>query len=220
MLLNCGVGEDSRVPWTANRSNQFILKGISPEYSLEGLMLKLKLQHFGHLMQRTDSFTLMLRKIEGGRRGWQEDEMAEWLITDSMNMGLGGLQELVMDREAWCTAVHGITKSQPRLSIWTEGVQHDLIYRKVTTAKRLVNIHHPTVTNFFLVMKTFKIYSLSSFQIHSTLLTIVTMLYIISPELTYHITGSLYLLTTLTHLPPWPTLRRFLKSRHRKYSTT
>ena len=110
-----------RVPWTARRSNQSILKEISPEISLEGMMLQLKLQNFGHLMQRIDSLekTLMLGRIGDRRRGWQK---MRWLdgIADSMDVGLGRFRELVMDREAWHAVIHGVAKNWTRLSDWTE----------------------------------------------------------------------------------------------------
>ena len=117
-----------RVPWTATRSNQSILKEINPEYSLEGLMLKLKLQYFGYLMRRADSLekTLMLRKIEYRRK--RERRKLRWLdgITDSMDMSLSKFQEIVKDRDKWCAVVHGVTKSQTWLRDWTATYQHDI----------------------------------------------------------------------------------------------
>ena len=151
MFLNCGVGEDSRVSWTAVISNQSILKEISPEYSLKGLMLKLKLQYFGYLMWRTNSLekTLILGKTEGRRRrGWQR---MRWLdgITDSMDMSLSKLQEFVMDREVWRAVVHGVTKSQTQLS-WTEHddqtvamIQAASLYTIPRTVLKKMWIHWP-----------------------------------------------------------------------------
>ena len=155
-----------RVPWIARRSNQSILKEISPGCSVEGLMLKLKFQYFGHLVWRADSLekTLMLGGIEGRRR--REWQRVKWLdgITDSMDMGLVGLQELVVDREAWGAAIHGVTKSRTQLSDWTE-----LIFPKLATTKVEKSVHW--LFFFFLVFYFFNFKIFNSYMQASLLKT-------------------------------------------------
>ena len=151
MLLNCGVGENSlRVPWTSRRSNQSILKEISPEFSLEGLMLKLKPQYFGHLMQRTDWLekTLILGKIEGGRRRGQQRMRRLDGIMDLMDMSLSKLWDLVMEREAWHAEVHGVTKIRNWQSSWTELIHSRKTLLISTCAKCNSSLYYSSSISF------------------------------------------------------------------------
>ena len=163
-----------RVPWTARKFNQSILKEISPEYSLEGLMLKLKLQYFGHLMWRPDSSekTLMLGKIQGRRRRGQQRMSLLDGITDSMEMSLSKLQELVMDRETWCAAVHGVTKSWTQHSDWTEKLKtfftnEEITYHHNNVSKNecIFNIHIVTEWNI-LVTEIYKLLHIAEQSIY------------------------------------------------------
>ena len=166
MLLNCAVWRRLlRTPWTARWSNQSILKEIGPGGSLEGLMLKLKLQYFGHLMWRADSFekTLMLGKIEGRRRRGQQRMRYLDRITDLMHMSLSELWKLVMDREAWHAAIHGFAKSQTRLSNWTElNWTEQVNWTESFQTDTKLNKQNKC---FFLVMRTLRIYFLTNFHI-------------------------------------------------------